>query len=177
MNLKEFFAQNEDIIQPMDLSMRRPVGRAPAEDGKVIFYAPPASASGSPRQPEPVTLKRERERDKERERERDRERDRMREQQVVAATAAASIYRGRSVEETEAAHDLLSLSQSLPPLIPPCVVTIMKQEQEQLRSPEIQEISNSASSRSPQSTIRFIGSSSYDLMGGASRKGPTTARP
>nr|AAL48115.1 RH02885p [Drosophila melanogaster] len=150
------------------VSLRRPVGRAPAEDGKVIFYAPPASASGSPRQPEPVALKRERERDKEREREKERERDRMREQQLVAATAAASIYRGRSVEETEAAHDLLSLSQSLPPLIPPCVVTIMKQEQEQLRSPEIQEISNSASSRSPQSTIRFIGSSSYDLMGGSS---------
>nr|NP_995996.1 uncharacterized protein Dmel_CG12605, isoform C [Drosophila melanogaster]AAS64967.1 uncharacterized protein Dmel_CG12605, isoform C [Drosophila melanogaster] len=168
MNLKEFSVQNKDSIQPMDLSLRRPVGRAPAEDGKVIFYAPPASASGSPRQPEPVALKRERERDKEREREKERERDRMREQQLVAATAAASIYRGRSVEETEAAHDLLSLSQSLPPLIPPCVVTIMKQEQEQLRSPEIQEISNSASSRSPQSTIRFIGSSSYDLMGGSS---------
>ncbi|XP_017127758.1 myoneurin isoform X1 [Drosophila elegans] len=149
------------------VSLRRPVGRAPAEDGKVIFYAPPASASGSPRQPEPVTLKRERDREREREREReqDRERDRVRTEQQVAA----SIYRGRSVEETEAAHDLLSLSQSLPPLIPPCVVTIMKQEQEQqLRSPEIHEISNSASSRSPQSTIRFIGSSSYDLMNGSS---------
>ncbi|XP_016989226.1 zinc finger and SCAN domain-containing protein 21 isoform X2 [Drosophila rhopaloa] len=156
MNSKEFDAEDDDSM-PLDLSLRRPVGRAPAEDGKVIFYAPPASASGSPRQPEPVTLKRERER------ERERERDRVREQQV-----AASIYRGRSVEETEAAHDLLSLSQSLPPLIPPCVVTIMKQEQEQLRSPEIQEISNSASSRSPQSTIRFIGSSSYDLMSGSS---------
>ncbi|KAH8252162.1 hypothetical protein KR026_009657 [Drosophila bipectinata] len=140
------------------VSLRRPMGRAPAEDGKVIFYAPPASASGLPRQPEPVTLKRERERS-------------AKEQHVVAA----SIYRGRSVEETEAAHDLLSLSQSLPPLIPPCVVTIMKQEQEQqLRSPEIQEISNSSHSnnsrassrRSPQSTIRFIGSSSYDLMNG-----------
>ncbi|XP_017058904.1 zinc finger and SCAN domain-containing protein 21 isoform X2 [Drosophila ficusphila] len=158
--------------EPLDLSLRRPVGRAPAEDGKVIFYAPPASASGSPRQPEPMALKRERDRERqsaceserEREREKESERQRAREQQV----AAASIYRGRSVEETEAAHDLLSLSQSLPPLIPPCVVTIMKQEQEQLRSPEIQEISNSASSRSPQSTIRFIGSSSYDLMGGSS---------
>lgn len=36
-----------------------------------------------------------------------------------------SIYRERSIEETEAAHDLLSLSQSLPPLPAPCVVTIL----------------------------------------------------
>lgn len=34
-------------------------------------------------------------------------------------------YRERSIEETEAAHDLLSLSQSLPPLPAPCVVTIL----------------------------------------------------
>lgn len=35
-------------------------------------------------------------------------------------------YRERSIEETEAAHDLLSLSQSLPPLpAPTCVVTIL----------------------------------------------------
>ena len=34
-------------------------------------------------------------------------------------------YRERSAEETEAAHDLLSLSQSLPPLPAPCVVTIL----------------------------------------------------
>ncbi|XP_016993438.2 zinc finger protein SNAI3 isoform X1 [Drosophila takahashii] len=160
MDFKGFYEQDEDDSQPLDLSLRRPVGRAPAEDGKVIFYAPP---SGSPRQPEPVTLKREREREREQ-----RERERK-EQQVVAQVQSTSIYRGRSVEETEAAHDLLSLSQSLPPLIPPCVVTIMKQEQEQLRSPEIQEMTNSASSRSPQSTIRFIGSTSYDLMiGGGS---------
>lgn len=36
-----------------------------------------------------------------------------------------SIFRDRSAEETEAAHDLLSLSQSLPPLQAPCVVTIL----------------------------------------------------
>lgn len=36
-----------------------------------------------------------------------------------------SIFRDRSAEETEAAHDLLSLSQSLPPLPAPCVVTIL----------------------------------------------------
>ncbi|KAL1398786.1 hypothetical protein pipiens_002341 [Culex pipiens pipiens] len=35
------------------------------------------------------------------------------------------IFRDRSIEETEAAHDLLSLSQSLPPLPAPCVVTIL----------------------------------------------------
>lgn len=34
------------------------------------------------------------------------------------------IFRVRSIEETEAAHDLLSLSQSLPPLPAPSVVTI-----------------------------------------------------
>ncbi|KAF5277090.1 hypothetical protein FQA39_LY06328 [Lamprigera yunnana] len=34
------------------------------------------------------------------------------------------IFRIRSAEETEAAHDLLSLSQSLPPLPPPSIVTI-----------------------------------------------------
>lgn len=38
-----------------------------------------------------------------------------------------SIFRDRSAEETEAAHDLLSLSQSLPPLPAPCVVTILQQ--------------------------------------------------
>lgn len=40
-------------------------------------------------------------------------------------SANSSIYRERSIEETEAAHDLLSLSQSLPPLPAPCVVTIL----------------------------------------------------
>ncbi|EDW62907.1 uncharacterized protein [Drosophila virilis] len=159
------------------VSMRRPVafGRAPAEDGKVIFYAPPANANGSARQPQPIAIKRERE------------------QQVAAAAAAAAtsaLYRGRSVEETEAAHDLLSLSQSLPPLIPPCVVTIMKQEILQ-KPPEhclpvMQEIPNkspqspppppspapyqsssSSSSNGASSNIRFIGSSSYDLLSSA----------
>lgn len=41
---------------------------------------------------------------------------------------ADSIFRDRSAEETEAAHDLLSLSQSLPPLPAPCVVTILQPE-------------------------------------------------
>lgn len=40
-------------------------------------------------------------------------------------SAELSVFRERSIEETEAAHDLLSLSQSLPPLTAPCVVTIM----------------------------------------------------
>ncbi|EAT33362.1 AAEL014359-PA, partial [Aedes aegypti] len=39
--------------------------------------------------------------------------------------ATSPIFRDRSIEETEAAHDLLSLSQSLPPLPAPCVVTIL----------------------------------------------------
>lgn len=39
-----------------------------------------------------------------------------------------SIFRDRSAEETEAAHDLLSLSQSLPPLPAPCVVTILNSD-------------------------------------------------
>lgn len=34
------------------------------------------------------------------------------------------VYRERSIEETEAAHDLLSLSQSLPPLPAPCKILI-----------------------------------------------------
>ncbi|XP_030380122.1 zinc finger protein 37 [Scaptodrosophila lebanonensis] len=156
-------------ITPAPVSMRRPlaVGRAPTEDGKVIFYAPPAN--GSAKQPEPVAIKRE--------------------QQVPATLSPStsttsppmSIYRGRSVEETEAAHDLLSLSQSLPPLIPPCVVTIMKTEMAHRSAgaehlPIMQEISNASNNKStiqsqPQSppqyqssNIRFIGSSSYDMM-------------
>lgn len=38
--------------------------------------------------------------------------------------ASHLMFRDRSIEETEAAHDLLSLSQSLPPLIAPCVVSV-----------------------------------------------------
>lgn len=49
---------------------------------------------------------------------------------ISASTSSAySIYRDRSIEETEAAHDLLSLSQSLPPLQAPCVVTILHPDQ------------------------------------------------
>lgn len=52
-----------------------------------------------------------------------------------------SIFRDRSIEETEAAHDLLSLSQSLPPLPAPCVVTILKNESNfNPTSPVMQEI-------------------------------------
>ncbi|CAD7082963.1 unnamed protein product [Hermetia illucens] len=49
---------------------------------------------------------------------------------TINSTSAASVFRERSVEETEAAHDLLSLSQSLPPLPAPCVVTILQQQEE-----------------------------------------------
>lgn len=50
-------------------------------------------------------------------------------------------FRERSIEETEAAHDLLSLSQSLPPLPAPCVVTILNPEQNY--DPNVNEISTS----------------------------------
>lgn len=50
-------------------------------------------------------------------------------------------YRERSIEETEAAHDLLSLSQSLPPLPAPCVVTILHPVTNYNgSSPDVQEI-------------------------------------
>lgn len=52
-----------------------------------------------------------------------------------------SVYRERSIEETEAAHDLLSLSQSLPPLPAPCVVTILHPVTNyNVNSPDVQEI-------------------------------------
>lgn len=51
------------------------------------------------------------------------------------------VYRERSIEETEAAHDLLSLSQSLPPLPAPCVVTILHPVTNyNVNSPDVQEI-------------------------------------
>lgn len=51
------------------------------------------------------------------------------------------VYRERSIEETEAAHDLLSLSQSLPPLQAPCVVTILHPVTNyNVNSPDVQEI-------------------------------------
>lgn len=51
------------------------------------------------------------------------------------------VYRERSIEETEAAHDLLSLSQSLPPLPAPCVVTILHPVSNYNgNSPDVQEI-------------------------------------
>lgn len=43
----------------------------------------------------------------------------------VMNNATNPIFKDRSIEETEAAHDLLSLSQSLPPMAAPCVVTIL----------------------------------------------------
>ncbi|XP_067648483.1 uncharacterized protein [Eurosta solidaginis] len=92
------------------------VGRSPAEDGKVIFYAPPAggiSANLSSNQTPALTIKQE--------------------------PTLPAFYRERSIEETEAAHDLLSLSQSLPPLTPPCVVTIMHQQ-----SPNNRKLNSSA---------------------------------
>ncbi|CAD7004652.1 unnamed protein product [Ceratitis capitata] len=82
-------------------------GRSPAEDSKVIFYAPPAgglSASTQPSNHSPAFA-------------------------IKQEPIFPTFYRERSIEETEAAHDLLSLSQSLPPLTPPCVVTILHQQE------------------------------------------------
>ncbi|XP_036335987.1 uncharacterized protein LOC118746259 [Rhagoletis pomonella] len=80
-------------------------GRSPAEDGKVIFYAPPAGGfnASQPSSHTPAFM-------------------------IKQEPVLPSFYRERSIEETEAAHDLLSLSQSLPPLTPPCVVTILHPE-------------------------------------------------
>nr|XP_014102983.1 zinc finger E-box-binding homeobox 1 [Bactrocera oleae] len=81
-------------------------GRSPAEDGKVIFYAPPAGGfniNQTSTQAPTFAIKQE--------------------------PTLPAFYRERSIEETEAAHDLLSLSQSLPPLTPPCVVTILHQQE------------------------------------------------
>lgn len=59
----------------------------------------------------------------------------------------APVYRERSIEETEAAHDLLSLSQSLPPLPAPCVVTILHPVTNyNVNSPDVQEITPNRSS-------------------------------
>ncbi|KAM7357454.1 uncharacterized protein ACRADG_002800 isoform 1-T3 [Cochliomyia hominivorax] len=87
-------------------------GRSPTEDGKVIFYAPPAGGLNS-------NIHRT-----------NGNSNINNHKTVVKLENSSSIqsYRERSIEETEAAHDLLSLSQSLPPLTPPCVVTIMHQE-------------------------------------------------
>ncbi|XP_053956043.1 Krueppel-like factor luna [Anastrepha ludens] len=82
-----------------------PGGRSPTEDGKVIFYAPPAGGlnTSQPSSHTPSFM-------------------------IKQEPTLPAFYRERSIEETEAAHDLLSLSQSLPPLTPPCVVTILHQE-------------------------------------------------
>lgn len=62
------------------------------------------------------------------------------------------VFRERSIEETEAAHDLLSLSQSLPPLPAPCVVTILNPDQNY--DPNINEISTSYVTYNNQNNTR-----------------------
>uniref|UniRef100_A0A1I8Q123 C2H2-type domain-containing protein n=1 Tax=Stomoxys calcitrans TaxID=35570 RepID=A0A1I8Q123_STOCA len=90
--------------------------RSAAEDGsKVIFYAPPAGGISSNTAQQQV------------------QRNGTNHKTVIkiensSSTQVPQLYRERSIEETEAAHDLLSLSQSLPPLTPPCVVKIMHQD-------------------------------------------------
>lgn len=61
-------------------------------------------------------------------------------------------FRERSIEETEAAHDLLSLSQSLPPLPAPCVVTILNPDQNY--DPNVNEISTSYVTYNNQNNTR-----------------------
>lgn len=89
------------------------IGRSPTEDGKVIFYAPPAGGLNSTPQRVSGTHN-----------------SSSPKASIKVESSSLPIgqgYRERSIEETEAAHDLLSLSQSLPPLTPPCVVKIMHQ--------------------------------------------------
>uniref|UniRef100_A0A1B0CZS2 Escargot/snail protein homolog n=1 Tax=Phlebotomus papatasi TaxID=29031 RepID=A0A1B0CZS2_PHLPP len=58
------------------------------------------------------------------------------------------LFKDRSIEETEAAHDLLSLSQSLPPLPAPCVVTILHPDPNfHPTSPIMHEIKTNAAQR------------------------------
>lgn len=67
-----------------------------------------------------------------------------------------SVYRERSIEETEAAHDLLSLSQSLPPLPAPCVVTILHPVTNyNVNSPDVQEITPSRPSNEYITNITY----------------------
>ncbi|XP_037936887.1 zinc finger protein 37 isoform X2 [Teleopsis dalmanni] len=114
----EYFSTNSSAPVSYGNLRLKPLmnGRLPNEDSKVIFYAPPANGVGRNNKnnnnsnnkkfntlPTVCTIKQE--------------------QQDMSI-----LYREHSVEETEAAHDLLSLSQSLPPLTPPCTVTLMHQE-------------------------------------------------
>ncbi|KAJ8970443.1 hypothetical protein NQ314_001238, partial [Rhamnusium bicolor] len=50
--------------------------------------------------------------------------ERVKSEDITGSDGGIPIFRTRSAEETEAAHDLLSLSQSLPPLPAPSVVMI-----------------------------------------------------
>lgn len=68
------------------------------------------------------------------------------------STPPNEIFRDRSIEETEAAHDLLSLSQSLPPLPAPCVVTILNPDQNY--DPNVNEISTSYVTYNNQNNTR-----------------------
>nr|XP_029734491.1 zinc finger E-box-binding homeobox 1-like [Aedes albopictus] len=66
--------------------------------------------------------------------------------------ATSPIFRDRSIEETEAAHDLLSLSQSLPPLPAPCVVTILHPSTEPTVNFVTSSNSGSSTTQTPQVT-------------------------
>lgn len=68
------------------------------------------------------------------------------------STQQNEVFRERSIEETEAAHDLLSLSQSLPPLPAPCVVTILNPDQNY--DPNVNELSTSYVTYNNQNNTR-----------------------
>lgn len=70
----------------------------------------------------------------------------------VQYDATSPIFRDRSIEETEAAHDLLSLSQSLPPLPAPCVVTILHPSTEPTVNFVTSSNSGSSTTQTPQVT-------------------------
>lgn len=59
----------------------------------------------------------------------------IRPEEVMGHDGGIPIFRIRSVEETEAAHDLLELSRSLPPLPAPSVVTVAEESTPAYRPP------------------------------------------
>ncbi|XP_053686535.1 protein sister of odd and bowel-like [Sabethes cyaneus] len=87
--------------------------------------------------------------------------------------ATSPIFRERSIEETEAAHDLLSLSQSLPPLPAPCVVTILHPSTE----PTVNFVTSSAptTSSAPSSAVVQNTNNIINIVDGAYQCPPGSA--
>ncbi|XP_073837804.1 uncharacterized protein [Musca autumnalis] len=138
-NIYKNDAHKQQQIMAANKIVQKYGGRNAAEDGsKVIFYAPPAgglsSSSSASLSSSSATSQ---------------QRNGANHKTVIKIENSSSnqqgshLYRERSIEETEAAHDLLSLSQSLPPLTPPCVVTITNVANVKLEQ-NMQEISSSS---------------------------------